>query len=156
MLLIVLAVLAGIGWFLFASKQKSEAAAKAFVQEAATRLAFQFDRKFLDVHLASDAQTRYPPSFRERFFDRLRALGVPAGPVEVEGKVHFTSYFFQPAGQLRARLNYSAAPAYIDFHVSHPNAWWQINNLNLTWTRPEQDLGPFVPQSLGPPPENGD
>ena len=136
LVLIVLAILGGVYAWLVTSKHQSEAEARAFAAEAGTRLAFQFDRKFLDTHIAPDKQTHYPVSFRDRLLDRLRGLGIPAGPVDVDGDVTFTSQFFQPVGQFRVRLNYSAAPAFLYLTVSHPHEWWQIDTINLTWNKP--------------------
>lgn len=132
LLVIVLAVLGGGAWWLFVAKRQSEEGARAFAREAATRLALHFDQKFLDVRLGREAQVSYPPSFRERLLNRLRQLGVPAQEIELEGEVTFTSHFFEPKGQFRARLNYPTKPAYLDLTVSNRQTW-QIDRLNLTW-----------------------
>ena len=133
LILIVLALLGGGAWWLFNSKRQSEGEARAFAQQAAERMALQFDRKFLDQHLGLEAQVQFPPSFRERLLNRLRDLGVPAPQIDLEGKVTFTSRFFEPRGQFRARLMYPEKPAFLDLAVSRPHALWQIDYLNLTY-----------------------
>lgn len=151
-MLIVVAILGGIGWWLVSSRLQREQEAKAFVREVATRLAFEFDRKILDVRLGREAQVRYPPSFRDRIVDKLRTFGRPADGIGVRGDVMFTSYFFQPSGLLRAELTYPDKRAYIDLTISHPQMWWQIDTLSLIW----EPLGSASPraapeQSLAPP-----
>ena len=133
MLLVVVALLVALGWWLFSARAKRAEEAKTFVRHVATRLAFDFDRKVLDVHLGREAQVRYPPSFRDRLLDKLRAFGRPANEIGVRGDVVFTSHFFQPSGLLRAELVYPETRVYIDMTVSHPQMWWQIDTLSLMW-----------------------
>lgn len=137
LLLIVLAILAGIGWWLFYSRRQGEETAKAFAREAAVQLAMRHNVKFLARSLGREAQVRYPPSFRERLLSHLRRLGLATG-VDIEGQVTFTSHFFEPRGQFRARLNYPTMYADLDIAVSNPYAWWQIDYLNLTWYPPPE------------------
>ena len=150
LLLIVVVVLGGIAWWLFTARDGSEADARAFAKEAATRLAFQHDTKFLNLHLGLEAQRKYPPSFRERFFDRLRSLGSPSGTPDVEGRVMFTSQFFQPTGEFSCLIQYPHAPATISMAISRPTGRWQIDYLNLIWTPP--GLPAAQPVEIGPPP----
>ena len=133
LILIVLALIGGGAWWLFTSKRQSETDARVFAQQAAERMAIQFDRKFLDQHLGPEAQVQFPPSFRERLLNHLRELGVPSPQIDLEGKVTFTSRFFEPSGQFRARLMYPEKPAFLDLAVSRPHAHWQIDYLNLTY-----------------------
>jgi cbb3-type cytochrome oxidase subunit 3 len=149
LLLIVLVVVGGIVWWLFRARDKSEAEARAFAKEAATRLAFHHDVKFLNARLGPQVQTKYPPSFRDRFFDRLRSLGSPSGSPDVEGRVMFTSQFFQPVGEFSCRIDYPHAPATIALGISRPSGWWQIDYFNLTWTPPGQPAAP--PVAIEPP-----
>lgn len=137
MAVIVAAILAGLGWWLFSSRAGREQEAKAFVREVATRLAFHSDRKILDVRLGREAQVRYPPSFRDRVIERLRGFGQPAGEVTIKGDVFFESYFFKPGGLLRAEVQYPAHHVYIDMTISHPQLWFQIDTLSVSW-RPRE------------------
>lgn len=137
LLLIVLAIIAGIIWWLFSSRAQSQENAREFARVVGSRLATHFDRKFLDARLGQRADVQYPPSFRERFFERLRRLGVAQGPFTVNGEVFFTSYFFTPNAQLRVQLDYpNAPPAYLDVEISRPKMQWQIDYLNLTYDVP--------------------
>ena len=135
-ILILLAMAGGGAWWLYSSRDQSERDARAFAAEAATRLAFHYDDNFLKTRFDRHAQVKYPPSFRERFFTRLRALGTPSGTPEVTGAVRFTSQFFQPVGEFECRINYPHAPAIIAMAISRPSGWWQIDYLNLTYTPP--------------------
>lgn len=140
-------MLAAIGWWLILSRQESEAQARDFAREAATRLAFDLDRKFLDRVIAPARVAKYPPSFRDRIIDKLRGFGKPTGPAEIEGEVWFTSYFFTPSGTFRAKLTYSRTPVVLYFAVSRPQGWWQIDDLNVSWEAP-----PVEPPAAAPPP----
>jgi hypothetical protein len=94
-------------------------------------------------------QIKYPPSWRDRFFDRLRSLGAPSGEPDVEGRVVFTSQFFKPVGEFSCHVAYPHAPATISLGISRPSGWWQIDYLNLTWT---PRGAPAAPPVEMPPP----
>lgn len=131
--LIVLAVLVALGWWLVSTRAAREKEAKTFVRDVARQLAVDLDRKVLDVRLGREAQVRYPPSFRDRLIEKLRAFGRPAEEIEVKGDVAFTSYFFQPSGLLRAVLTYPQTHVYLDMTISHPQMWWQIDSIVAIW-----------------------
>ncbi len=133
-LLIVIALIGAGIWWLVTAKRENEQQARDFAAELGTRLAVNYDVKFLSMHLAPKAQVAYPPSFRDRLIENLRRLGTPTQPVGVTGKVQFTSYFFEAKGSFRVELDYPSAPAYLDLVVSHPKALWQVDGLNFTWT----------------------
>ena len=136
LVLILIAAGAGIVWWLFTARQQSEEEARAFAREAARRMAFDLDRKFLDRVIAPDQVTRYPPSFRDRIIEKLRSFGRPSGEVELDGEVVFTSHFFQPAARFRARLTYPQSPVDLYLAVSRPKGWWQIDDMNVSWEQP--------------------
>ena len=155
MVVILLAILGGGYWWLGNSARTSEKEARLFAREVVTRMAIQFDRKFVDGHFSSEAQTQFPPSFRERMMYNLHQLGVPSDDFKVDGTVSFRSRFFDPRGQFRAHLKYPNRSADLDFAVSQPHGWWQIDNLNLTYDLPpaappaasEASVAPAVPPS---------
>ncbi len=139
LLLIALAVVGGLAWWLSASREKSQEAATAFAREAGVRLGRQFDRRFLDVHIAPEVQTRFPASFRDRVIEHLQRFGVADENVEVEGDVAFTNHFFQPRGTFKVHLFYpSGMKADLYLTVSDPHGWWQIDYANLVWYPPGQ------------------
>jgi hypothetical protein len=151
--LILLGIGAGLLWWLFSSRAKSQDAAFAFAREATTRIALEHDRKFLDGHLAPSVQTIYPPSFRERMIDRLKQFGSPVREPEIEGQVSFRSHFFSPSGHFYARLAYpDASKAVLDLTVSNRHGW-RIDEMNLIWYPPEQPLAappPPAPATAAP------
>lgn len=149
--IVVAVVLGGVLW-LFYSTRNREAEAKEFVQAVATRLAFDYDKKVLDVHLAPEIQTRFPPSFRERMIGHLRELGVPSRDFEADGKVEFTNTFFEPHGQFRVHLQYPERTADLDLAISCPHGWWQIDYVNLSWDLPSADAPVPAELTLLPPP----
>lgn len=134
LVLIVLAILGGGYWFLQKSKREREKEAQDFARNTANRLALNFDQKFLDLHLSPEAKLRYPPSFRDRLISYLRGLGAPSRAIELTGTVTFTNQFFEPHGQFRAHLQYPDRSAEVDLAVSSPQALWQIDDINVTWT----------------------
>jgi hypothetical protein len=136
LILVVIAVGAGIAWWLFTARQQSEEEARAFARDAARRMAFDLDRKFLDRVIAPDQVAKYPPSFRDRIIEKLRGFGRPSGDIELDGKVHFTSHFFEPTARFRARLTYPQSPVDLYLAISRPKGWWQIDDMNVSWDQP--------------------
>jgi hypothetical protein len=136
LLVIVLLLLGGIVWWLYSSRQDAQKNARIFAMEVAKRVAINYDEKYLHVHLSPDGQKTYLRSSRDRLLDRLREFGVLAQPIEVQGDVVFTSYFFDPHGQFHAQLKYPAASAQLDLEISRGMTVWQVDAINLTGTPP--------------------
>jgi hypothetical protein len=136
LLVIVLLLLSGIVWWLYSSRQDAEKNARIFATEITKRVAISYDEKFLHVHLSPEAQITYLKSWRDRLLDRLRELGVPAQPIDVQGDVAFTSYFFDPKGTFRAQLNYPTTSAQLELSISRGMTVWQVDMINLTWNPP--------------------
>ena len=134
--MIVLLLLSGIVWWLYSSRQDAEKNARIFATEVTKRVAISYDEKFLHVHLSPEAQITYLKSWRDRLLDRLREFGVPAQPIDVQGNVAFTSYFFDPKGTFRAQLNYPTTSAQLDLGISRGMTVWQVDMINLTWNPP--------------------
>ena len=135
-LVIVGVLILGIVWWLYSSRQDAEKKSRAFAAEVATRVAVNFDEKYLHVKLSPEAQVNYLQSWRERLIARLRELGVPAQPVAVTGSVAFSSQFFDPHGTFRAELKYPTTSAFLDLEVSRGMTVWQVDKIDLTWTPP--------------------
>ena len=152
LVLVVLAIFGGIAWWLVSSRQQSEKEAREFARDTATRLAFNFDRKFLDRVIAPERVAKYPPSYRDRVVEKLRGFGRPTEPVEVDGQVLFTSYFFNPTASFRAQLKYPGMPAALHLTVSRPRGWWQIDDLNVSWEQPPPPEPAPAPEIPPPPP----
>ena len=142
--LIVLAVVGALVWWLFDSRERNERAAREFARDVATRLAFDLDRKLLDRVIPSERTAKYPPSFRDRLIANLRKFGRPTEPIEVTGDVYFVNHFFEPIGTFRAPLKYPGQPAELQFAISRPRGWWQIDDINVTWELPPPPEPPVV------------
>ena len=136
LLVIVLLILSGIAWWLYSSRQDAEKNARVFATEVTKRVAVNYDEKYLHIHLSPEAQVQYLKSWRDRLLDRLRELGVPAQPIDVQGDVAFTSYFFDPHGTYRAELKYPTTSAQLDVGISRGMTVWQVDTINLTWNPP--------------------
>lgn len=155
LILIVLALVGGALGYLWWSKENNEKAARQFAEDAAERILRQQDEHFLDVRLSPEAQVTYPPSWRSRLFGHLRELGSPEKNFELTGNTAFTSFFFEPKGMFRLKAHYQSnpAPATLSLGVSHPQALWQIDYINLIWTplRPAPAPAPAQPNEQLPP-----
>lgn len=137
LLVIVVLILAGIAWWLYSSRRDAEKNARLFAAEVAKRVAVDYDEKYLHIRLSPDGQKTYLRSARDRLLERLRELGVPAQPIEVEGNVNFTSQFFDPRGTFSAKLKYPTKSAELVLDISRGMTVWQIDGITLPWT-PEQ------------------
>lgn len=136
LVVIVLLILGGIVWWLYSSRQDAQKNVRNFAAEVARQTAVNLDPKFINLHLSSAAQGQYLPSWRDRLIDRLRGFGVPAQPIEIEGDVSFTSYFFDPHGLFRAQLKYPTSSAQLELGISRGMTMWQIDTIDLIWTPP--------------------
>jgi hypothetical protein len=136
LLVIVLLLVGGALWWLYSSRRDSEKNARIFATEVAKRMAINYDEKFLHIHLSPAAQTQYLRAARDRWLDRLRELGVPAQPIDVQGDVAFSSYFFDPHAIFLARLKYPTTNAQLELGVSRGMAVWHVDSVNLTWDPP--------------------
>jgi hypothetical protein len=136
LLVIVLLLAGGIVWWLYSSRQDAQQSARSFATEIAKRVAVDYDEKFLHVHLSPDAQKTYLRSARDRLLERLREFGTVTQPIEVQGDVVFTRYFFDPHGQFHAQLKYPAASAQLDLDISRGMTVWQVDAITLTGTPP--------------------
>jgi hypothetical protein len=133
LVIVILAVLGGIAWYLYSSRRNSEKEAWAYAREVAEHIALQRDARFIDLNLSSQAQVEMPPSFRERMLTKLGELGVPDKRMNITGHVTFSSYVFEPHGSFRAEINTPMTPVYLDMSISPSHGPWQIDALNLTW-----------------------
>ena len=134
LVIVILALLGGASLWLISSRRSTEKEAWDYAREVAEHILLQRDARFVDRNLSYRAQIEMPPSFRERILAKLAELGPPDKNIQLTGKVHFTSYFFEPNGQFRAKINSANSPVYLDMAVSPSHGPWQIEALNLTWT----------------------
>lgn len=151
LLVIVLLLLGGIAWWLYSSRHDAERNARIFATEVTKRVVINYDEKYLHVHLGPEAQVTYLRSWRDRLLDRLREFGVPAQPIDVQGEVAFTSYFFDPKGTFRAQLVYPTMSAQLELGVSRGMTVWQVDMINVTWTPPPTPTPTPAPTSLVTP-----
>jgi hypothetical protein len=131
-ILIVLAVIGAAYWYLDHDRRESEKQARAYAEEVSARIV-ACDEHFLDSNLSAKAQVYYPPSWRGRMFERVRALGKPVRPFNVTGNVKFKWQFFEPQGTFKSQIFYPAMPGYIDLVVAPHGSLWQIDGLNFVW-----------------------
>jgi hypothetical protein len=135
MLLILLAIGGGGFWYLRTARAGKEQDARAFATDVAERVVLHGDTRVLDSALSLEARQTYPPSWRERLYERIRAQGAAKSDMRVTGDVTFTNYFFDPQGRFKAEVDYVDGPAYIQMNVSQHGVLWQVDYLNWIWQR---------------------
>jgi hypothetical protein len=134
LIIVILAIIGGAAWYLVSSRRDTEKEAFNYAREVAEHIALQRDARFIDLNLSHEAQMEMPPSFRERILTKIAELGPADKQMTITGKVRFTSYFFEPKGSFRAKINFPSSPVYLDMAISPSHGPWQIDALNLTWT----------------------
>lgn len=156
-LIILLLIAGGIVWWLFSTRSSAEVNARAFATEVAKRVVINYDEKFLHVHLSPEAQVQYLKSWRDRLIDHLRELGVPAQPLDVQGDVVFSSYFFDPHALFRVPLKYPTTSGTLELGISRGMTVWQVDMINLIWEAPPAATPTpstvIIPTPSPPPPE---
>lgn len=160
LLLILLAMAGGGLWYAKHARAQKERGAWAFASDVSDRVILRGDRRVLDLTLSPQAKLAYPPSWRERLFDFIRAQGSPLSAVRVSGDVTFQNHFLDPRGHFRGEVDYANGPAYLEMNISRPGVIWQIDQINWIWPRPpEPSPAPAVPPTtpiatpLSPTPE---
>ncbi len=137
-LLILLAMAGSALWYAKTSRVAKEKEAWAFANDVAHRVILHGDTRILDLTLSPQAKVAYPPSWRERMFEFIRAQGQPHSDIRLTGEVQFAYRFQDPQGHFRAELDYENGPAYLDLRISHPGVLWQIDHMNWIWQRPPE------------------
>ena len=131
--LVVLLAVIGIGlWLLFSYRNGMRDEGRAFGRQVIDRVAVQHDANFLAASLGPQARLNMPPPMQQELMDRLRQLGTPVGPANVQGDITFQSQFFEPRGMFNAQLNYPAGSVRLDVAISHPVGRWQVDNISLS------------------------
>jgi hypothetical protein len=135
-LIVLLAVVGGIIWWLFSTKEASDRDARAFGRKMIQSLAVQHDKDFFANNLGPQARMEFPPSNQQYMIGKLTEMGAPTQPIKIEENITFESKFFSPRGFFTAHLNYPGQGATMELAISHPVSKWQVDNLTLTWDRP--------------------
>jgi hypothetical protein len=156
LLIIVALLVCGIIWWLYSARQDAEKNARVFATEVATKVVKNYDEKYLHVHLSPDAQKTYLRSSRDRLLDRIKDFGVLTQPIDIQGNVEFTSYFFDPHGTFHAQLKYPTGAAQLDMDISRGMTVWQVDSISLSGNAPPPPTPaatPVVTASPTPAPE---
>jgi hypothetical protein len=152
LLIIVLALLGGAWWWLNSNKENSAKEGRDFANEAIQKIAVQHDGNFFISRLSPKMRMAFAaPTAQQEFMNEIVKLGAPVRPVDVQGKIEFTSQFFEPHGSFHARIYYPARYADIDLTISHPVGRWQIDEIAFLPQR-EQPAAPAAPPPAAPAP----
>ena len=130
--IIVLAIIGAILWYLYSTKAATDRDARAFGRETIKRLTVDHDRQYVDAYLSPQAKLDLAPSMRDYLIQRFAQFGVPQQPIQIDEIITFESYFFQPRGIFTARLNYPGQGATLQLATSHPETRWQIDNITFS------------------------
>jgi len=84
-IVVILVAIIGAGvWWLFSIKKESDKEARAFGRELIERLAVNKDQAFFADHLGPQAKMDYPPSQQAYLISKLKELGTPALPIQID------------------------------------------------------------------------
>lgn len=150
--IIVLFIIAGIVWYVYASRDDTVKEARLFAEEVSKKVAIDFDDRYLLTHLNRENQAANLPAWRERLFRSLRSFGPMTKPMEITGDISFTSGFFDPHGTYQTALSYAALPARLDLSISKSGTGWRIDEINLLWTPPSPTPAPAAALTPTPTP----
>lgn len=129
LILIVLVIILGIGWYLWSTKAATDKEARQYGHEIVNRLVVQHDIGVLNDEINPDLRNKTPPSAREYMIQRFAQLGAPQQPIPIDDNVTFDSYFFSPHGFFTAHLNYPGQEMLLQIAVSHPQTKWQVDDI---------------------------
>ena len=147
-LIILVLLLVGAWWWLNSNKQNSAKEGRDFANEAVQKIAVQHDGNFFISRLSPQMRMAFAaPTAQQEFMNEITKLGAPVRPPDVQGKIEFTSQFFEPHGSFHARIYYPARYADMDLTISHPVGRWQIDQIAFI-PQPEQ---PVMPAPVAPP-----
>ena len=119
-----------------------------FARDAIQKIAVQHDGNFFISRLSPQMRMAFAaPTAQQEFMNEIVKLGAPVRPVDVQGKIEFTSQFFEPHGSFHARIYYPARYADIDLTISHPVGRWQIDEIAFI----PQSEQPGMPAPAAPP-----
>jgi len=148
-LIILVLLLVVAWWWLNSNKQNSAKEGRDFANEAVQKIAVQHDGNFFISRLSPQMRMAFAaPTAQQEFMNEIAKLGAPVRPPDVQGKIEFTSQFFEPHGSFHARIYYPARYADMDLTISHPVGRWQIDEIAFIPQREQ----PAMPAPAAPPP----
>jgi hypothetical protein len=130
-LIILLAIIGGVTWWLFNNKKTMDRDARIFGRQMIERVTVAHDLDFFRNNLGPEARLRMPPSQQATFINEFMKYGVPNQPINIEESVQFESHFFSPRGYFTAHLMYPGQPATLQLAISHPVGKWQVDDLSF-------------------------
>jgi hypothetical protein len=134
--IILLAMLVGALWFLYSSRAEADRKMREFANQIVQTMAVNYDVRFLNNHMTTQAQANYIPSFRDRMVGFLKGFGAMSKPIETKGDVTFTSLFFDPRGSFHTTLTYPTMTATLNLTVIRGINNWQVDEIDLVWSPP--------------------
>ena len=155
LVIIVLVLLGGAWWWLNSNKENSAKEGRDFANEAFQKIAVQHDGNFFISRLSPQMRMAYAaPTAQQEFMNEIAKLGAPVRPPDVQGKIEFTSQFFEPHGSFHARIYYPARYADMDITISHPVGRWQIDEIAFIPQREQPAMpAPAAPPAAAPAPQ---
>ena len=136
-LLILVAILVGIWWYLHSTKTATEKDAIRYGHDIINRLVINHDRSILDNDLAPQAKMEMPPSSRDFLIQQITQFGTPSQPIQIDDNVSFDQVLgglmaTNPHGIFTAHLNYPAQAVTLQLATSQGATKWLIENITVT------------------------
>jgi len=137
LIFIILAICAGILWYLHSTKTATERDAIRYGHDVIDRLVNKHDQSVLDTDLDPQAKLEMPPSQRAYLIQRFTQFGVPSQPIKIDDDIGFDTSFFgliaaNPHGVFTAHLNYPAQPVTLQLATTQGATKWLIQNITMT------------------------
>jgi len=137
LILIVLAILVGLWWYLHSTKASTEQDGIRYGHDVINRLVINHDRSVLDNDLAPQAKMEMPPSQRDYLIQRFVQFGSPNPPIQIEDNISFDPVLgglisTNPHGIFTAHLNYPAQAVTVQLAISQGTTKWLIENITVS------------------------
>lgn len=122
-------------WLAWQYSASTDDEARTYAARALERLAVAHDASYFAANLSPVARPGYPASQQKYVMASLTSLGVPVGPIKLEGAVTFGSDpgAQDPKGHFESHIIYPVADARIYLDVARRGGFWQIDSFALEW-----------------------
>src|SRR4051812_4679365 len=85
--IVIVAIIGGIYWWLWSTKTQSDHEARAFGREMINRLTVKHDLNYFSSNLSPQARLDMPPSVQKGMMEKLTSMGAPAQPIKIDENI---------------------------------------------------------------------
>ncbi len=135
MLIVGTALVLLCGWLASSDSSAMEEESRAYARHSIERLAFAHDAQYLAANLSPAARPLYPADRQRYAFACLTKLGVPSGPVKLEGTLSRGTEpgDHDPRASFSSHVRYPKADAHFYLNVACRHGQWQIDYFAFDW-----------------------